>query len=174
MKRLFFILTCIFYGSSAICQEDMSEVMQMVLPKGTYKIDEQQFKNRSHYKHYTESMLRAIRNHTYKKGSILMSYGYSLKSAELRKLSLEQRQKAMAPFGESRSTIVEDSSKIAPINGTRFLIRESHYKDEWEIKFISDYNKNGEYINGTIEFKKLDEKGAWQYLNNLLNSMHFK
>ena len=158
----------------------MDEVMQLTLPKGTEKLDDQQLKNLSHIG-IDEKTAPYFHNHIYKKDNLLIYYLYSssFPAHPERRHSLESNQKMMVALLSGHSELkgkiyIVDTSKIITVNDIRFLIIGYHDDEKMCIRFTSDYGKNGEFINGFIEFKKPGEEEAKQYLRDLLQSMHFK
>jgi hypothetical protein len=88
--------------------------------------------------------------------------------------SLESNQKmTVSLLGELKGNVV-DSSKIIIVNNIRFLIINYHENDNMCVRFTSDYDRNGGYINGFIEYKKSYEVAGTEYLRELLQSMHYK
>lgn len=169
MKKFHIIIICLFYARHVNGQQ---EVMKLTLPKGTEKLVEQQLKSLSH-RGFNEKNVSDFHDHVYKKDGLLIYYLNLSTSPKLKK-SLESYQRMMVSLlGQLKSTVV-DSSKIITVNNVRFLIIESHEKDNMTIQFTSDYDKNCGFINGFIEYKKPDEVEAGQYLKELLRSMHFK
>lgn len=154
------------------------EVMQLTLPKGTAKLNEDQFKD--FRKKFNGTMLSQYHDHIFKKDNLLVYY---LNLSQFpthpeRRHSLESNQKMMVALLSGKSELkgdvsVVDNSRIIVVNNIHFAIIEYHNKDDRYIRFTSDYDKNGGSINGFIEYRKPDEVEAKKYLNDLLQSMHF-
>lgn len=175
MKKvhLIVIITCILNNFNAISQlsHPAGEVMQFTFPKGTEKLNEQQFKNFS--RHFNKTLVTKFHEHVYKKDGLLVRY-LNLSTSPKLKRSLESNQKLMVSITNSTLGSIVDSSKIITANKIRFSIIEYHDTNDRYIWFTSDYDKNDGYINGFIEYQKPDEREARQYLHDLLESMHFK
>ncbi len=178
MEKIYLIIICLLYSIRTLGQQ--SEVMQLTLPKGTEKLNEQQLKNLSN-RGFNEKTASDFHNHVYKKDGLLIYY---LNLSQFpthpgRRHSLESNQKMMVALLSGESELkgdanVVDISKIITVNNIRFAIIEYHNKNDRYIRFTSDYDKNGGSINGFIEYKKPDEGEAGQYLQELLHSMSFK
>ena len=173
MKKFHFIIICLLYSLNVMSQQasPSGDVMQLTLPKGTEKLNRQQFNNFS--KQFGKTFISDFHSYAYKKDGLLIYY-LNLSIPTKMKKNLESDQKMIVSLlGQLRGTVV-DTSKIIIVNNIRFLIIEFHEKDDWYIRFTSDYDKNNKSINGFIEYKKADDAEARQYLHDLLSSMHFK
>jgi hypothetical protein len=151
--------------------------MKYKLPKGTEKLNKQQFKNLSHGG-LDEEAISDFHDHIYKKDGLLIYYLNLSTSPKLKK-PLESYQKMMVALLSGKSELkgavtIVDESKIITINNIRYSIIESHVGDNMTIQFTSDYDKSGGYINGFIEYKKPDEAKAKKYLQDFLGNTHFK
>lgn len=172
MKKLPVIIVCLFYSLCTL--EQLPEVMQMTFPKGTKKLDERQLISLSH-RRFDEKTVPGFHNHVYEKDRLLIYY---LNLSQFpthpeRRHSLEADQKMMVSLLSIGNGNGVDKSKIITVNNIRFAIIEYHDKDNLYIRFTSDYDKNGGLVNGFIEYKKPDDMEAKQYLQDLLQSMHF-
>ncbi|MDB5135912.1 MAG: hypothetical protein JWP37_2515, partial [Mucilaginibacter sp.] len=125
------------YPVNTIAQ--VPEVMQFNLPKGTKKLNVQQFKNLSH-SGFNNETISDFHDHIYKKDGLLIYY-LNLSSYPTNptyRKSLENNQKVMVSLlGQTKDNIV-DNSKIISINNIRFLIIGYHDKDINYIRFTSD------------------------------------
>jgi len=182
MKKFHLIIICLFYSLRSLSQD--GEVMKLALPKGTEKLDEQKLKNLSHWE-TNKNAASDFHDHIFKKNGILIYYlnSSSFPTHPERRHSLESNQKMMVALlsghSELKSNIsVIDDAKIITVNNIRFAIIEYHERDYDQdtmyIRFTSDYDNNGGFINGFIEYKKTDDTEPKQYLHDLLQSMHFR
>jgi len=176
MKKLHLIIACILYSLNSIGQQigTNDEVMQLTLPKGTSKINKEEY-NDFMNKRYDKSSGVDFHDHVFKKNRLLIYYSNSSVSSPKFKRSLESSQRIMVGvFKQYSKTIVVDTAKIIVVNNIRFSIIEYHENDVFHIRFTSDYDKNLRFIVGFIEYKKSDQVEAEEYLKELLQSMHFK
>jgi len=180
--RKVYIIICLLYTVHVFGQ--VPEVMQMTFPKGTEQLNVQQLMNLSHWQK-DKNGASDFQNHIYIKNGLLIYYLNlsSFAAYPERRHSLESNQKMMVALLSGHSELktnisIIDDAKIITVNNIRFAILEYHErdfdKDVMYIRFTSDYDKNGGFINGFIEYKKPDEAEAKLYLNDLLQSMHFK
>jgi len=173
MKKFLLIFACLIYSINTFGQEGPTtrEVMQLTLPKGTEKLDEEKLNNLSHNR-FNEKTTSDFHDHIFKKDSLLIYY-MNLSFPRILRKSLESNQIMMVSLlGQAKDTV--DYSKIISVNNIRFLIIEYHDKNTMYIRFRSDYDKSGSLINGFIECKKRHERQARHYLQDLLKGMHFK
>jgi len=151
-----------------------SEVMQLSLPKGARKLNQQEY-NDFMAKRYDKSGIVDFHNHVYQKDNLLIYYFNSYVTAPKLKKSLESNERIMVGvFKQYSKTIVVDTAEIITVNNIRFGLIKYHENDIWHIRFTSDYDNNLHYIRGFIEYKKSDQAEAEQYLKELLKSMHFR
>jgi hypothetical protein len=172
MKKLQLILICLLYSAQAISQRsNPDKIMQLTLPKGTERLSKQQYNEFS--KQFTKTFVGGYHTNLYKKDGLLIYYLNLSVPAKMKKNLESDQRMIVSLLGQLKGTVV-DTSKIISINNNQFLIINFHEKDDWYIRFTSDYDRNNKSINGFIEYKKPDEEEAKQYLQVLLKNMHFK
>ncbi|HTK21554.1 MAG TPA: hypothetical protein VL442_18675 [Mucilaginibacter sp.] len=178
MKKSHLIIICLLYSLNALSQE--TEVMKFSLPKGTEKIGLQQFENLSHGG-INDKAASDFNNHMYRKNGLLIYYINlsQFPTHPERRHSLESYQKMMVSLISGKSELkgtvnIIDDAKIIIVNNIRYSIIKSHYGDNMTIQFTSDYDRNGGYINGFVEYKRPDENAATKYLQDFLNNMHYQ
>ena len=171
MKKFNIVIASLFFSVTALCQHKQ-EVMQLSMPKGANKLNEVQLKKLSHSE-FDDNMAANFHDHIYKKNNLLIYYLFTGVSGPKFKRSLEYSQEIMVALlsghSELKSTVyIVDTAKIIVVNNIRFAILKYHHNDISYIKFTSDYDKNLEFINGFIEYKREDEAEAQQYLHDFL------
>jgi hypothetical protein len=178
MKKFHFIIIFLLYSLNTLGQN--GEVMQFILPKGTEKLNNPQLKSLIH-NGFNEKTALGFHDHIYKKDGLIIYYQNlsQFPTHPERRHSLESNQKMMVALLSGNSELkgdvsVVDNSRIITVNNIRFAIIEYHNKDDRYIRVTSDYDKNGGMINGFIEYKKPDESEARQYLQDILQNMHFR
>jgi len=173
MKKVIIIFLVLFNISFAYCQEKpIDEVFTITLPKGTEKLTLQQFRDFSatKFSHTTEYLADDL---YYKNNGLGISFR-NMSESKIGKTSLESQQKAMPAYLKMNNAITVIDSKIITVNGIKFLIiKYKEYTDNF-IRVTSDYDKNNRLLLGHIQYIDSDSTKANQFLQDLLNSMHFK
>jgi len=158
--------------------------MQYSFPQKTENLDSVQLKDLKNRRSKNSVPLEQFGRHVYRKDSILIYYTY-LSSPPIPYghpdllESLEDNQRMLVgAFSskelQSNNPYIVDTSTIVSYNNIRFSIIEYHHHNVYYLRFRSDYDKKLRYIAGNVEFKKPDEESAKLYLNEFLQSMHFK
>ena len=112
MKKFHLIIVCLFYSLYTLSQEP--EVMQLTLPKGTEKLDNQQLKGLIH-NGFNAKTASDFKGHLYKKDRLLIYYLNLSTSPKLKK-SLKSNQIMMVSLlGQVKGNVV-DNSKIISVN----------------------------------------------------------
>ena len=173
MKKLTIILLVLFNVTFAYSQEKpIDEVFTITLPKGTEKLTLQQFRDFSatKFSHTTEYFSDDL---YYKNNGLGISFR-NMSESKLGKTSLESQLKSMPAYLKMNNAIKVIDAKIITVNGIKFLIiKYKEYTDNF-IRITSDYDKSDRLLLGHIQYIDSDSIKADQFLQDLLNSMHFK
>lgn len=173
MKKLTIILLVLFNVSFSYGQEKpLDEVFTITLPKGTEKLTLQQFRDfgATKFSHTAEYFSDDL---YYKNNGLGISFR-NMSESKLGKTSLESQLKATPAYLKMNNAIKVIDSKIITVNSIKFLIiKYKEYTDNF-IRITSDYDKNDRLLLGHIQYIDSDSTKADQFLQDLLNSMHFK
>ena len=173
MRKYQLTLICLFSSFYLMAQQQPAarEAMHMSLPKGTQKIADSQLSGLKARK-FDNQKAAFFHDHIYQKDGLLLYYTYVTLAQSIRH-SLENRQIQMVSLSKQETHTIVDGSRIITCNNNRYLIIDYHEGDEYFIWFSSDYNKNGTYINGFVQYLKADSAKANQYLNDFLPTVGF-
>lgn len=148
-----------------------TDIMTIVLPTGSEKLTEQQYDTFLNT-HFSSKVIHHYTNNVYKNGDIIFSYD-NLSVQPLFKRSLEAAQIEFTSLNKNMGKKVIIDSKIATYNNIRFCIIEYYRDNDYTIQFFSDYDNKLRFINGQVLFNKKDQTGAHQYLESILQNVHF-
>ncbi|MES2062009.1 MAG: hypothetical protein V4456_08820 [Bacteroidota bacterium] len=149
-----------------------SEVVAMKLPDGTKTLTDDDYE--SFIGKTFKLPPSGSYENFYKKGNMIFRYKTGMVSASPQyKQTIEQ---ILAQDVSQREKLLKQTvtdSKISVYNNIRFANVEYNSDGCYYIHFISDHNKQHEYVAGEILFKKKDEAAAREYLNSVLKSFSF-
>ena len=173
MKKYQLTFVCLFSCLYLAAQQQpaQKEVMHMTLPKGTQKIENGHFGDIKVRK-FDNQKAEIFKDHIYKKDDLLIYYRFFSTIKGLRK-TLENQQKLMVSLSKQKTDRITDDAKIVTINNSRYSIIDYHEGTEYYKWFFSDYDKDGNFINGFIQYSKEDSASATKYLNDLLPTIGF-
>ena len=173
MKKYQLTIICLFGSMYLAAQQQpaQKEVMHMTLPKGTEKIEYGQFGEIKTRK-FDNQKAELFKDHVYKKDDLLIYYRFFSTIKGLRK-SIENKQKEMVSLSQQKTDRITDDAKIVTFNNIGFSIIDFREGTEYYKWFFSDYDKDGNFINGFIQYSKSDAENATHYLNDLLPTMGF-
>jgi len=171
MRRIVLLCGVLLINIAAFSQVVItSEVVKMKLPDGTKTLIDDEYENFLGKK-FNLPPSGSYKN-SYSKNNMLFRYKTGMVSPQY-KQTIEQ---VLAQDVSQREKLLKQTvtdSKISVYNNIRFANVEYNSDGCYYIHFISDYNKNYEYVTGEILFKKKDEAAAREYLNSVLKSFGF-
>ncbi|HVW96137.1 MAG TPA: hypothetical protein VHA56_09235 [Mucilaginibacter sp.] len=145
--------------------------MTLKMPKGAEKIDASRVGDLKVRK-LDKKKADFFRDHIYLKDDLLNYYTYRTDIPLLRK-GLENRQRQMVSLLRQNPSFTVTGSDIVTYNNIKYLIIKYQEDNQWYIWYSSDYNKEGSFINGFIQYSKGDDLKAKQYLEDMLSTTKF-
>lgn len=165
--RLFVVLTS-FVVLGLFPQDPTDPVVEFKLPPAAKKITWDQYK--------AEKAKFAIKRvpldfkSLYQVGGILIGIEegkYPLSYP----VTLERIKDSGTELLRKKETMI--SNEIVKINNIRILIRKSHYADDYNYHFYSDFKKFSN-VSGIVEFKKKDQQQAELIFDQIVKSIRIK
>jgi hypothetical protein len=172
MKRLAFLVTGIFLCLGAAAQVDVSGVYTATPPSGATKLTGQELKTYLH-SNFKVTLVPTNNDFTYQADGVVIC-SWSLKANPQYVQPLDTMHARIVRGARKNATI--NSERIETINKVRFSICDYQHDEDGEgyIRFMSEFNKNLQNMNGILQFKVADKDKAHQYLKDLLESLKFK
>lgn len=171
MKTTILTISAILFCQLASAQQPTKELMHLSLPAGTKKMDETQLQTLKARK-FDNQKIDFFKGHVYTMNKLLIYYTYLSVAPRLRR-SLENRKKLMVAVSKQKADRVLDGSSIITSNNIRYMIINYHEADEYYTWFSSDYDKDGNFINGCIQYVNEDKRNADLYLKEFLPTISF-
>ena len=172
MKRLAFFVTGMLFCLCAAAQVDVDNVYTATPPPGATKLTGEELKAylRNNFK---VTLVPTNNDFTYLADGVVIC-SWSLKADPQYVKPLDSLHARNVRGARKSSTL--NSERIEAINGVRFSICEFQHDEDGEvyIRFMSEFNKNLQNMNGILQFKTADKDKAHRYLKDLMESMRFK
>jgi hypothetical protein len=172
MKRFAFLITSMLFCLCATAQVDVNNVYTATPPGGAAKLTGEELRTYLHA-NFKVTLVPTNNDFTYQAGGIIVC-SWSLKGNPQYVQPIDSLHARIARGAKRNSTI--NSERIETVNGVRFSIVDYQHDEDGEgyIRFMSEFNKNLQNMNGIIQFKLADKDKAHQYFKDLLQSMRFK
>jgi hypothetical protein len=167
--RLFLLM---IWGAAltTTCQQGQSKsVIDTTIAKGMEQLTEQSFETISHqqFDHFSGT---GIGYSYYRKDNILFSYRNDVSSRfdhPTLEVNMHQFVKSHKDAGYPVTR-----AEIITVNDIRFLIIAYAIRTDKFISYRSEYNNNGKFTYGRIQYKSQDENKVQQLLKDILQTIH--
>jgi hypothetical protein len=176
MKYVLIFLICSVLSARSFGQPPKSIVLDATMPRGSLAINKDQAASflRENFKGHEIPIDNKYINNVnyYRQDGIIISF-WDVETDIHDKKSLEDKGAGiMGLFRRYNDTVI--FHRIVTVNNIKFFEYEYQIGGEIYLRFQSDANTKNQTVCGLIQCKKPDEAEAQSYLQELLQSMHFK
>ena len=170
MRKLSLIIILLVCYNWAFAQKAVTTgQLQFSLPLNTQKLTERQFIKFAKAR-FNDSVLYGTAPHLYRSGNVLFSYRKLKTQPKLQK-PIESREKIVVNVLMSDKLNVLERDTLFYINNIKVAVLEYHKNDVGELRFVTDWGKDGSALIGFVQYKVSDTALARNYFDKIVQSI---